>query len=432
MDRTELLQKAMGRIWASRCIADDFATLCGFGGRFAGTPSEARAREWLAQRVEQALGLAPRREPIAYRGWTRGAASVALPDGRALPALGLVRAVPTPTAGLTAPLVDLGRGTPDDVARAGASVRDAIVLVRHEFMVGTGHVHRRRKYDAVRAAGAAGFIIAFHEYGGLAVTGSSGDGGAGHIPSAGVSREVGAALSAVAGQTVTLRTSGEFSEAQAENLLARIAGKGASHVVLSAHYDGHDPAASAIDNASGVVAAIAVAEALRDCVPTLPRGLELALFTVEEWALIGSRVHLETMSPAERESIAFNVNLDSIAGASRLTAITGGFPGVADFVARAMQTIGAPVGIHHGFMANSDHANFVRHGIPALRLCAGFDEPTSHLRYLLTAADTPDKVGPHELKTAASVAVALVVAACCDGDIPGHLSAEAGRQIAEA
>ena len=166
--------------------------------------------------------------------------------------------------------------------------------------------------------------------------------------------------------------------------------------------------------------------------PILPRRLELALFTVEEWALIGSRVHQETMAPAERDAIAFNVNLNSVAGGSRLTAITGGFPGVAEFVARTMQTIGVPDGIHHGFMANSDHANFVRHGVPALRLCVDFEEPASYLRYLLTAADTPDKVGLHELKTAASVAVALVLAACCDADIPRRLSAEAGRRIAEA
>jgi Zn-dependent M28 family amino/carboxypeptidase len=203
-------------------------------------------------------------------------------------------------------------------------------------------------------------------------------------------------------------------------------------VVLSAHYDGHDPAASAIDNASGVIAAIAAAEALRDCIPSLPRGLELALFTVEEWALIGSHLHLEAMDRAERDAIAFNVNLDSIAGGPGLTAITGGFPGVADFVTRTMAKIGLRVGIHHGFMANSDHANFVRHGIPALRLCAGFDEPASHLRFLLTAADTPDKVRPDELKTAASVAAALVLAACSDADVPGHVSAAGGQRIAAA
>ncbi len=432
MDNTALLQTAIGRIWTSRRIAEDFSALCAFGGRFAGTESEMRAREWLALRVEQAIGVTPRRDVVAYRGWTRGPARIVLPDGRNLPALGLVRTLATPSTGLTAPLLDLGRGTPDDVVRAGAAVRGAIVLVRHEFMVGTGHVHRRRKYDAARAAGAAGFVIAFHEPGELAVTGSSGDGGPDHIPSVGVSRETGAALAAINGQMVTLHAGGEFHGAQAENLLACVAGQGAERVVLSAHYDGHDPAASAIDNGSGVIAAIAAAEALREVIPSLPRGLELALFTVEEWALIGSHLHLAALPPAERAAIAFNVNLDSVAGGSGLTAITGGFPGVAEFVTRAVARLGLPIGIHHGFMANSDHANFVRHGIPALRLCAGFDEPWSHLRFLLTAADTPDKVRTHELKLAATVAAALVVAACSDADVPSHVSMAEGERIAMA
>lgn len=431
MDRDSMLRAAIGRIWTSRRIADDFMTLCRFGGRFAGTDSEARAREFLAGRVAEATGVPVHRDAVRYRGWARGPASLRLPDGRSLPALGLVRTPATPPDGLTATLVDLGRGSPDDVARTRESVRGAIVLVRHEFMLGAGHLHRRRKYDAARAAGAAGFVIAFHEPGGLAVTGSSGDGSAGHIPSVGVSLEVGAELAARIGQRVTLRTAGSFADTQAENLLAAVAGSGPSRVVLSAHYDGHDPAHSAIDNASGVVAAIAAAEALREFIPEFLRGVELALFTVEEWALIGSHLHLETMAAASREAIAFNVNLDSVAGGPGLTAITGRFPGVAEFASRAMQQLGVTLGVYHGFMGNSDHANFVRHGIPALRLCAGFDAPQSHLRFLLTAADTADKVRPDELKLAATVAAALVLAACTDADLPPRVSAETGQRIAD-
>ena len=424
------LQTALGRIWASRSIGDDFATLCSFGGRFAGTESEARAREWLAGRMVQAMGVPVLRNAVPYRGWARGPASVALPNGQTLPALGLVRTVATPSHGLIAPLRDLGRGTPEDIARAGDAVRGAIVLVRHEFMFSSTHMHRRRKYLAARDSGAAGFLIAFHEPGGLAVTGSSGEGGAGEIPSAGVSYETAAALAAIDGDMVTLYTSGDFRDAQAENLIARIAGTGHARVVLSAHYDGHDPACSAIDNASGVIAAIAAAEALRDFVPSLARGLELALFTVEEWALIGSHRYLQAMPPNERMAIAFNINLDSVAGGPGLTAITGGFPGVAEFVTRATKSIGVPVGIHHTFMSNSDHANFARVGIPALRLCAAFDQLQSHLRFLLTAADTPDKVRVEELKTAAAVAVALVLAACDAPDLPAYLPAQEATRIA--
>jgi Zn-dependent M28 family amino/carboxypeptidase len=401
------------------------------GGRVAGTESEARAREWLAARLAEAAGVAVEREAVPYRGWTRGPASITGPDGRAWPAQALGRSPATGEDGLTALLLDLGRGTPEEVSAAGEAVRGAIVLVRHEFMVGTGHVHRRRKYDAARAAGAAGFLIACNEPGGLPVTGSSGDGGPGHIPCAGLSAEAGAALAEASGGAVTLRIAGTFHDGVAENLFATLAGEGPELVVLSAHYDGHDLAESAIDNGSGVACALAVAEAVRDLVPGLARGLQVALFSIEEWALLGSRAHLAGLTEAERARRVLNVNLDSVAGADGLTALTSGVPGLERFLAGALAPAGLRIGVHAPFMGNSDHANYIRAGIPAFRLCAGFDRPRSHMRFLLTPADTADKVHPHQLKTAAAVAAALVLAACVAPAVPApRLDAETARRIA--
>jgi Zn-dependent M28 family amino/carboxypeptidase len=67
-------------------------------------------------------------------------------------------------------------------------------------------------------------------------------------------------------------------------------------------------------------------------------------------------------------------------------------------------------------MANSDHYNFARVGIPALRLVAGFDDPGSNLRYVLTPADTRDKVAPEELEAAARITERIVRAACTATD----------------
>ena len=62
-------------------------------------------------------------------------------------------------------------------------------------------------------------------------------------------------------------------------------------------------------------------------------------------------------------------------------------------------------------MANSDHANFALAGIPAFRLVAGFDDPQAHLRLVLTAADTRDKVNAVELACAAQLAACVTAAA---------------------
>ena len=425
-----MLEKVLGRIWASTRILDDHAAICATGGRFCGTESETKAREFLAGRLREITGREPAREPVPYLGWSRGPASVRLPNGTSFAAQGLVRSPSTPAGGLTARFVDLGRGTQDDIARVGAAAKGAIVLVRHEFMMGTGHLHRRFKYELARGAGAAGFLIATCEPGGLPVTGSSGDGSPGHIPCAGISHEEGAALAAIDGQTITLSVEGTFENRTSYNLLAEIPGQSDEMIVLSAHIDGHHQAQSAIDNGTGLTAALAAAGAVRDVVPNLRRGLQIGFFTVEEWALLGSRDHLAKLGSNEKSRLAFNINLDSCAGAAKITALTSGVPGISQFIKDALAPAGLSIGQYAPFMGNSDHANYVRNGIPALRLCAGFDEPRSNMRFLLTPADTPDKVHPHELKTAASVTAALILAACQAETLPARFDAATAKRLA--
>ena len=68
-------------------------------------------------------------------------------------------------------------------------------------------------------------------------------------------------------------------------------------------------------------------------------------------------------------------------------------------------------------MANSDHYNFARHGIPAVRLVAGFDEPESEIKYVLTPGDMRDKGAARDLRYAAGLTAALVTGACQAGEL---------------
>src|SRR5262249_37900677 len=154
-------------------------------------------------------------------------------------------------------------------------------------------------------------------------------------------------------------------------------------VVLSAHVDGHDLAESAMDNASGVAAALAVTRALAPLVGTFRRGIRLALFSVEEWALTGSAQYVRNLSEAERAAIAVNVNVDSVAGSPRLTAMTSGFASLEPFLLGAAHASGQALRCVRPLMMNSDHGNFAMAGIPAFRLVAGYDDPTANLRFVL-------------------------------------------------
>jgi aminopeptidase YwaD len=405
----EVFEATACAIANSRAIVDDFDALCGFGGRFAGTESEARARRYLASRLAEDSGVQVQECPVPYRGWDRGTGSVTFPGGARLSATPLGRSPSTVPQGLCAPLLDLGRGASDDFARAGDTLRGSIVLVRHEYMLGSDHIHRRKKYAMAKAAGALGFLIAAHLPGELLVTGSAGSVATDDIPGAGISMESGEKLAAHQGNIV-LNVQGTFHDRTAINLIAEIPGQTEEFIVLCAHIDGHDLAASAIDNASGLSCVLAVTAALRDLVPTLRRGLMVAFFNVEEWAVIGSRYFLAQLPEAKRRSLSFTVNLDSVAGSARLAVMTSGVPAAEAALASVNDGLQLGLRRHSRFMDNSDHSNFIRSGIPALRLCAGLDEPDSNLRFLLTSGDTPDKVKPFELRAAATAAAALTLA----------------------
>jgi Iap family predicted aminopeptidase len=394
----------------------DFLVLCDCGGRLAGTPSEAAALAFLRAAGTSATGSDAVAVPTPYVGWTAQEASLTLLDGdRRIPlaCLPLIRSV---SGSVTAEVVDLGRGTGEEFAQAGAALAGRIALVRHEYMFASGHLHRRAKYAAALRAGASGFLIAGPLPTGV-VAGSSGRGDEPGIPALGISPEAAARLSPPVGHaSAALHVRATEHAAATETLLFDLPGVGPGRVVLSAHLDGHAPGESALDNATGVAAALAVARALAPHVAACRRGLLLAFFSAEEWALTGSRVWLDGLSAAEHAAMALNVNLDPVAGSSRLTALTSEFPALPGFVRQAVAASGGAVGIHPVLMNNSDHANFAAKGIPALRLVAGFDAPESNLSHVLTAADTRDKAAPAELHAAAHVAAAITWAALTADD----------------
>ncbi|MDB5511972.1 MAG: family peptidase [Enterovirga sp.] len=167
------------------------------------------------------------------------------------------------------------------------------------------------------------------------------------------------------------------------------------------------------------------------------RGLRLALFSAEEWALTGSAQYVAALPAEERDRIVVNVNLDSVAGSPDLAALTSGYAGIEPFLMAAAEECGIPLRLVRPLMENSDHANFAKAGIPAFRLVAGFDDPMAATRLVLTAADTRDLVPRPDLERAASLALAITNAACsapaetCAAWRRHPSTGEAGRRLRE-
>ena len=392
----------------------DFNDICDRGGRLAGSDSEKRAFALLRERVRAASPANTGRSiPVPYGGWRATKAALVLGDGGAVPCHPLVRSIATPKDGLTAEVIDLGRGTPDEFQAHAAEIKGRIVLVRHELMFAAGTIHRRRKYDVARAHGAVGFLIA-GPLAGHVVAGSSGRESGDGIPALGLSPETAARLArrAAGWPTATMTIETEEGLAETETLVYDYPGQTDEWVVLSAHVDGHDLAESAMDNGTGLAAVLAVTRALAPRVAGYRRGLRVMFFSVEEWALTGSAQYVKSLDEAERARIALNVNLDSVAGSPHLAALSSGYAGVEPFLLGVAEANGQSLRTVRPLMTNSDHANFALGGIPAIRLVAGFDEPMAHLRVVLTPADTRDKVAQSELRQATLLTAALVSAAC--------------------
>lgn len=393
-----------------------FESICDCGGRLAGTRSERAATNLLKSLGWEATGVECKVEPVPYAGWSAVSAELFGPDGARHSCHPLVRSVATPKSSLEAEVVDLGRGTPEDFDAHCAEIAGRFVLVRHELMFARDTIHRRLKYRMAVEAGAAGFLIAGPVPGSL-VAGSSGRGEEDGIPAVGIAPETATAFASGGGVRPRARLRLETREAPAfaENLIFDLPGESDEWVVLSAHIDGHDLAESAIDNASGLAVALDVARQLSRQRDRWRRGLRFAFFNVEEWALLGSAYHVANLSESERASIALNVNLDSVAGGARLTALTSGFARLEPFLGACAERAGILLGFHRPLQLNSDHANFAQAGIPAFRLVAGFNERSAATAGVLTAADTRDKVNADALLTAARVAI-TVTAAALDAD----------------
>lgn len=394
----------------------DFIALCGWGGRLAGTPGESQARAWCAERLASISPAAVRRDATPFAGWTCHEARLTEIGSRIdLDGVPLLGTASTPAGGIELEVVDLGRGTPAQIEEAGDRLRGRAVLVSHEYPFASDSIHRRVKLAAAQQAGAAAFLIAQPEPGVGPVSGSSGRGGGPGIPAMGISAEAAEVLRRP-GARVNILISGEdHPGAYTEALVLDLPGQSPERVVVSAHIDGHPLAESAIDNATGVATALALARAVAPVIHRMRRGLTVCIFSAEEWALQGSRSWLDGVGAAERGNMRLNLNLDSLAGSENLTVLTSGFAGLDTFLQSAAAASGHALAAHEPLMPNSDHANFAAAGIPAARLIAGFNEPRSALRLLLTPGDTRDIVERTTLEQACRCAGALLWASLSAG-----------------
>ena len=395
----------------------DFDAICGFGGRVSGTRSERNAVEFLKAQLSALPNSRLSVQPVPYAGWTcQRALLVVASDTPPISVHPLIGSAPTPSSGLSAQIIDLGTGSEAAFQEAGSLLRGRLALVRHEYMFAPLHTHRIHKYNMAIAAGAAGMIVVnpLDDSGAVAGGVMAVEGRA--IPAVGVSRAGGDLLSAAAQENrrVRLQVDTQRADSLCENLILDLdpdSPNSRGVFLISAHIDGHALSESAIDNASGLAVALQIGKTFAPLSRNLEQCVRICFFNVEEWGLLGSKAYLEGLATAERDSIALNLNLDSVAGAESLTALTSGFPELADILGAASRRADVPIRCYEPLMKNSDHYWFAEAGIPAMRLVAGFDDPESNVKYVLTENDRRNLVRTKELDSAYRLSAAMLACA---------------------
>ncbi len=178
---------------------------------------------------------------------------------------------------------------------------------------------------------------------------------------------------------------------QSDNVVAKLPGSdarlGAEAVLFTAHWDhkGIGPAVSgdsiyngAEDNASGVAAMVAAAQALVEVTPRPRRTVLFIATTAEESGLLGSEAYVQApLFPLERTAAVLNLDVTNVRGATRDIDALGIERSTLGDAFRAAARAES-LDVRHlpdvrGSFYRSDHFPFARAGVPALSFKSGLD-----------------------------------------------------------
>ncbi len=215
------------------------------------------------------------------------------------------------------------------------------------------------------------------------------------IPSVYMKDVEGDRLAQFEGEEVSIEINAERAPAKGCNVIAK---KGAStqpRVVFVAHIDAKDNTPGAIDNGTGIVILLLLAEFLAEYEGKL--GVEILAVNGEDYYSAAGEMHyLQTQSHTFSE-ILLAVNMDGAGYHDRDTAYSlyNPPPEIVDVIHKAF----APHnGIEEGAQwYQSDHSMFIQHQVPALAITSSLFMEQLAVDITHTPKDHPDIVDPSKL-----------------------------------
>jgi len=381
------------------------------GGRVTGTPEMAKAVAWGVSAFRAAgVDVHTEKYPLPVT-WSEGDTRLELLGPAKFPvrlkAEGWSPA--TPAGGVEAGIIDIGYGTEDDFAKAGGSIKGAILLVHND--IGSTWADLFNEYlrpptiidHALKQGAAAVLWIGARERLLLYRHTNSLAGEIDKIPQAVLAREDGLRLArTVAAYPGKVRARLDMPNkvggpVEQENVVGEIRGyeKPDEVVILGAHLDSWELGTGALDNGCNAALVIEAARAIKATGLLPRRTIRFVLFSGEEQGTIGSFEYVKAHR-AELDKIRAMITYDS--GIGRVTGYSlGGRRDIEMGVREALKPLESWGANNHTYDASfgTDNFDFMLEGVPTL---VANQEEANYLPNYHAASDTLDKVDMRELK----------------------------------
>ena len=388
------------------------------GGRPTGSEANEKALDWISSQLKKA-GFEPIIQTFKLpRSWAAGEASAQIVGQTITVTPTLVPRVysaRTGTEGVTAPLIDVGKGTAEDYAKAG-EVRGTFVLIHTDILddaAGLGGLFAEytQSYHAKTravAAGAMGVIYVSSRPNGLMMRHVASQGWGNEIISATIDRENALlAQQAMANGEAMMMTvkidATEIKGGLSYNVFVEIEGSERPEeiVLIGAHMDSHDLGTGALDNGTNTTMIMDIARQIKALGVAPKRTIRFALWNAEEYGLLGSQAYVAYNIHKMDNHI---VTITHDIGGGRITGyFVNGGPHLKEETDTALglikgrgpfENIVAP-------LVGTDNYDFMMVGVP--NLVAAQDAATYPSNYH-ASSDTFDKVDQAQLRKNAAIA----------------------------
>jgi carboxypeptidase Q len=412
------------------------------GGRVSGSAAADKAVGWGVEAFRHAGVDEVHTEKFTMPvGWSEGAtrADVLSPVAFSLHLVSVGWSPPLPDGGITADLVDVGDGDAASFTKAGASTKDAILLVHTKVIVTWDDLMNEYRVDsailerAKQSGAAAVFWMGSRKNLLLYRHNSSIAGEIEPMPQAIVAREEAQRMARFLANNVKVRVHFEMPNkvtgpVPSENVVAEIRGRENpdEFVLLGAHLDSWELGTGALDNGCNAAMVIDAARVIHASGNVPRRSIRFVLFTGEEQGMLGSwayaRAHRKELDKMDAAII-----YDS--GVGNVTGYT--LSGRKDVLAQAQRVL-APLkslgadDFTFDIEDGTDNFDFMLEGVPTL---VANQDPANYMENYHSASDTYDKVDIPELKK--HVAIAAITAFAVADD-PERLGPRQSRKEIEA